>query len=102
MSRTIAFGLSLAASLAICVAETAGAANYTVLHTFLGGNDGKFPESGLIEDGNGNLYGVTVFGGGAGCGGSGCGTVFKIAPNRSETVLYAFKGGSDGAFPDPI
>ncbi len=63
----------------------------TVLHAFTGGSDGYEPQSGLIMDKSGNLYGTTLHGGG-GCGRDGCGTVFKVAPNGcSETVLYAFK-----------
>jgi len=72
-----------------------------VLHSFKGGSDGSGPwYAGVILDASGNLYGTTVFGGGTGCGGAGCGTVFKITPNGTETVLYAFAGGSDGANPE--
>jgi uncharacterized repeat protein (TIGR03803 family) len=47
----------------------------------------------------GQLYGTTVSGGGGHCP-SGCGTVFAIAPETgSETVVYTFKGGGDGANP---
>jgi len=67
---------------------------YTVLHDFGGGSDGAGPVAGLIGDSAGNLYGTTPYG-----GPSNQGTVFKIAPNGTETVLYAFKGGSDGAYP---
>jgi len=49
------------------------------------------------------LYGTTNHGGRGGChylSGSGCGTVFKLAPNQdgtwTESTLYAFKGGKDG------
>jgi uncharacterized repeat protein (TIGR03803 family) len=71
-----------------------------VLHAFSGGSDGDGPESGLIADKTGNMYGTTVYGGGTGCqGGAGCGTVFEIAPDGTETVLHAFTGGSDGANP---
>jgi len=66
----------------------------TVLYTFQGGNDGFSPEAGLIADSKGNFYGTTYAGGTAGVG-----TVFKLAPNGVETVLYAFQGGSDGAGP---
>jgi hypothetical protein len=31
--------------------------------------------------------------------GIGCGTVFKVTPSGTETVLYSFTGGSDGGFP---
>jgi uncharacterized repeat protein (TIGR03803 family) len=59
-----------------------------------------FPLGDLINVG-GTLYGTTQFGGGTGCsGGVGCGTVFKVTPRGAETVLYSFKGGSDGANPE--
>jgi uncharacterized repeat protein (TIGR03803 family) len=52
----------------------------TVLHTFTGGKDGGLSFDGLVSDCAGNLYGTTGYGGDlSGCGGSGCGVVFKIA-----------------------
>jgi len=71
-----------------------------VLYSFQGGSDGAYAVGTLIEDAAKNLYGTTFGGGGGGCQG-GCGTVFEVAPNGTETVLYAFKGGSDGALPSP-
>ena len=44
----------------------------------------------------GNLYGTASAGGALGQG-----TVFKLAPDGTLTPLYAFKGGDDGATPDP-
>jgi uncharacterized repeat protein (TIGR03803 family) len=70
----------------------------TVLHAFQGGNDGCSPEAGLIADARGNFYGTTV-NGGTGCNGQGCGTVFKLTPDGTESVLYAFQGGNDGWWP---
>jgi len=69
----------------------------TVLHAFSGGSDGCGPEGGLTMDAAGNIYGATSTGGGS--GGSGYGVVFKIASDGTETVLYRFGGGSDGASP---
>ncbi len=67
----------------------------TVLHSFAGGSDGDDPQSGLIADGAGNFYGTTEGG-----GPSDDGTVFKLAPDGTETVLHAFTGGHhDGAQP---
>ena len=73
----------------------------TVLYAFPGGAGGTFPNSGVIMDKAGNLYGTTTEGGtvNTNCQGSGCGTVFKLAPNGTETVLYTFAGGSDGDTP---
>ena len=68
----------------------------SVLYAFKGGSDGDGPLGALMLDASGNLYGTTVSGGGTGCGGYGCGTVFKLAPDGTETVLYAFQGSSDG------
>ncbi len=73
----------------------------TVLHLFTGGiSDGAGPTGSLVSDDQGNLFGVTEFGGGSGCESSGCGTVFKITPQGEESVLHAFGGGSDGT--DPV
>lgn len=71
----------------------------TILHTFGGKSDGILPLAGLIADVGGNLYGTTEYGGGAGCSGGGCGVVFKLAPDGSETVLYRFSGGTAGIDP---
>jgi uncharacterized repeat protein (TIGR03803 family) len=67
----------------------------TVLHNFSGGADGNTPWAGLVFDKLGNLYGTTWVGG-TGCGGNGCGTVFQLAPNGTETILHSFSG-PDGA-----
>jgi uncharacterized repeat protein (TIGR03803 family) len=67
----------------------------TVLHTFpKTGTDGQIPYAGLIEGSDGNFYGTTYFG-----GSNGFGTVFKVTPSGTETVLYSFAGGTDGEHP---
>jgi len=66
----------------------------TVLHTFTGGNDGAYPFAGLIVDTKGNFYSTTVSGGPYGSG-----TVFKLKPDGTESVLYSFTGESDGNQP---
>jgi uncharacterized repeat protein (TIGR03803 family) len=72
----------------------------TVLYAFKGGSDGFAPAASLLMDAAGNLYGTTQEGGGTGCTNNlGCGTVFKLAPDGTETMLHAFTGGSDGAYP---
>jgi hypothetical protein len=84
----------------------------TVPYTFTGASDGAAPTAGLIFDSRGNLYGTAVNGGntgGANCPGldppTGCGVVFELSPPSggtgpwTETVLYTFTGGSDGAYP---
>jgi uncharacterized repeat protein (TIGR03803 family) len=72
----------------------------TVLYTFKGGHDGERPLAALLRDAAGNLYGTTWEGGGDGCGGPGCGTVFKLEPvSGVETILHRFTGGTDGQSP---
>ncbi|HEY6326637.1 MAG TPA: choice-of-anchor tandem repeat GloVer-containing protein [Candidatus Cybelea sp.] len=51
----------------------------SVLYSFAGGNDGADPQ-GPVYLFNRWLYGTTTKGGGTGCGGSGCGTIFKVKP----------------------
>jgi hypothetical protein len=73
-----------------------------VLHRFQGGSDGIEPSGGVAVDAGGAIFGVTRYGGGSGCGGFGCGTVFRLSPPASsyrEKVLYRFGGGSDGSAP---
>ena len=87
------------AALALLGQPAAAGVRFKILYSFAGGNDGSFPHAGLIRDAAGNLYGTTYDGGGPNCYPFGCGTVFRIAPDGTETVLHSFAGGSDGAEP---
>jgi uncharacterized repeat protein (TIGR03803 family) len=73
-------------------------ARLQMLHSFNNdGADGTSPYGGLIADSAGNLYGTTQ-GGGA----FGGGTIYKVAPDGTETVLYSFcalSGCADGEGP---
>jgi uncharacterized repeat protein (TIGR03803 family) len=84
----------------------------TLLYTFQGGDDGAIPLAGITIGPDGSLYGTTSAGGGTSCsnfGVPGCGTVFNLKPPVTfcrtvmcpwtETVLYRFTGGGDGAYP---
>ena len=95
------FGTTTAggASGAGTVFAVSAAGKEVVLYTFAGGADGSNPQAGLILDASGNLYGTTSAG-----GASGNGTVFKLShPTKgskwTETILYSFGTGSDGAVP---
>lgn len=76
------------------VYEVDPAGKETVLYAFTGGADGGIASSSLIQDQSGNLYGTTAYGGSIEtyiCGDyEGCGVVYAVSPNGSETVLYAF------------
>jgi uncharacterized repeat protein (TIGR03803 family) len=72
-------------------------------YKFRGGpKDGASPESGLVSDGAGNFYGTT-YSGGLSCGFQPCGTVFRVTHGQDgswmESLIYEFKGGTDGAGP---
>ena len=65
------------------------------MHIFSGGTDGATPSWSVVRDAQGNLYGTTVKGGAYNGG-----TLYKIAPDGSFGVLYAFgKHSSGGAGP---
>jgi hypothetical protein len=77
----------------------------SVLHNFCSSNncaDGATPQSPLVFDSAGNLYG-TAEAGGTGCSfNQSCGVVFKLTPSRTgwkESVLHNFKGKPDGSNP---
>jgi uncharacterized repeat protein (TIGR03803 family) len=75
------------------------AGKFELLHSFLGGSDGRYPAAGLVADKTGNIFGTTQGGGGHDNCLYGCGTVFMMTPGGEVTVLHAFEGGSDGANP---
>jgi uncharacterized repeat protein (TIGR03803 family) len=76
--------------------DSGGTWNEKTLYSFQGA-DGRQPESSLIFDAAGNLYGTTLYGGAYGEG-----TIFELSPNEdgtwSEAVLYSFnpKNGGGG------
>src|SRR5579863_4075139 len=88
--------LAVLSALLLIVARPAQAQTEAVLYNFTGVPDGSGPQSRLTFHG-GNLYGTTN------SGGLGSGTVFELSPNGSggwtESVLYSFTGGTDGANP---
>jgi uncharacterized repeat protein (TIGR03803 family) len=75
--------------------------------------NGLYPEAGLLQGPDGNFYGVTAGGGSSGTGDcqlivgvSGCGTIFKLTPSGTLTLLHSFCGSggcgsraTDGALP---
>jgi len=76
-------------------------------HRFTGGADGGHPIGPLVQDADGNLYGVAQSGGDRACPEEfeqfpheGCGVAFKLAKSGELTVLHTFRGGKkDGAVP---
>jgi len=70
---------------------------FTTLYAFKDQPDGALPYGGVISDKAGNLYGTTYY-----AGVHDLGTVYKLTHSNgtwTESVLYSFKGGTDGASP---
>lgn len=67
-----------------------------VLYSFTGGDDGGYPQAGLLYV-RGTLYGTTTSGGPYAYSG---GTVFKLSPDGTESTLYSFNVFTDGASPE--
>ena len=68
-----------------------------IIYSFAGGSDGEYLDTDLVIDSAGNLYGTSVQGGDYGSG-----TVWELSPSgngRTHTVLYSFRGGTDGGEP---
>jgi len=84
--------------LTVMFASSLSAQSLRVLHNFgVAAGDGDIPYSSLIMDASGNLYGTTLEG-----GAHGFGTVYRLSASGGgwkETILYSFKGGTDGASP---
>jgi uncharacterized repeat protein (TIGR03803 family) len=81
------------------ISSSDGTWSEKTLHTFGAGNDASRPApGGLALDRAGNLYGTTNGG-----GTSGWGTVYRLRPQTNgtwtESVLYNFTDGADGALP---
>lgn len=80
--------LLLAVFAIVTTASIVQAQTFSVLHTFAGGQDGKWSNSGITLGGSGTLYGTTYAGGTVGDG-----TVFKLTLHNSNwiyTPLYDF------------
>jgi len=89
-----ALALVVVLVLGVVTIQSVQAQTFKVLFNFTGSADGESPYGSLVRDTEGNLYGTTEAG-----GASGAGTVFKVDKSGTHTVLYSFKGGSDGANP---
>ena len=70
-----------------------GLTNLYIFQGGISGPDGGTPYGGLIRGTDGNYYGTTWY------GGTGGGTVFRVTPTGTESIVYAFSGSQDGQQP---
>jgi uncharacterized repeat protein (TIGR03803 family) len=74
--------------------STTGAQQFWLYRRWQQRHNGSFPQTGVIADAAGNLYGTTFFG-----GASGDGTVFKLDINTDTLSTLAVFDGTNGASP---
>ena len=67
---------------------------FSNLYNFSGGNDGGFPQAGLVQANNGILYGSTQSG-----GSNSIGTLFQITADGQFLSLLSFPASSVGSYP---
>src|SRR5437762_10614392 len=77
--------------LSTAIVCAASAETFQVLHSFTG-PDGNAPQAKLIEGNDGNFYGTTAYG-----GDHSLGTVFRVTPGGTVTVIYSFCALADCA-----
>ncbi len=68
----------------------------TIVYRFRGEEDGSGPSGRLAIDAEGNLYGTTARGG---TNRREVGTIYKLAPDGSKTLLHSFQIRPDGYTP---
>ena len=74
--------------------------NPTLLYSFCSQTnctDGEIPTAALVQGSDGNFYGTT-----SGGGAYGNGTIFKITPSGTMTILHSFAGGEGNGVVAPL
>ncbi len=78
--------------------KSAGVWTENILYEFTDAGDGEYPNSGVLVDGTGNLYGTAPQSDFE----SGAGLVFELTPSSSGwnfSPVYRFTLGNDGGYP---
>jgi uncharacterized repeat protein (TIGR03803 family) len=93
VSATLSLAIILTS--ATLTAQSAQAQTFTVLYTFTGMSDQNGPDTSLLRDSAGNLYGTTVMD-----------SIFKLSPWGTLTTIHTFRGfrppsGLNGLFMTP-
>ena len=89
--------LTLTVLFSIAATGNSFAQTFQSILPFNGGVNQGYPETGLVSDGHGNLFGTTTG------TKNNFGTVFELSPNAGGVLklktIYTFQGGADGAIP---
>lgn len=98
------FASFLVVPLFLIAAPLLTAQQETVLYSFNSSTTGAGPYGNLVFDGAGNLFGANTWGGGSGCYGTGCGTIFELVPQPGggwqEITIHNFNDSTtDGENP---
>src|SRR5579871_6839543 len=96
--RPLRHSLAILCATFVLLAATAVASSaqtLTTLHNFAGQpNDGSIPYTKLVQGADGNFYGTTNHG-----GANNDGTIFKMTPGGTVTILHSFTAQGDGTQP---
>ncbi len=103
-NRTQVFYLAVLAIVIVCLAASTPAyatGREKVLYQFYGASEQiTNPQGELTADAAGNLYGTSAL-----SGNYYNGVIYRLKPGANgkwtEEIVYAFTGGSDGAYPNP-
>src|SRR5580698_5762002 len=89
--------LTLTVLFSMAATGNAFAQTFQSILPFNGGVNQGYPETGLVSDGHGNLFGTTTG------TKNNFGTVFELSPNAGGVLklktIYTFQGDADGAIP---
>jgi uncharacterized repeat protein (TIGR03803 family) len=94
-NTVVAVLLLFALASALVTVQSAHAQTFTTVYSFCSQPncmDGSYPQSGLIQATNGELYGTTLKG-----GANSSGTVFQITPSGTLNTQYSFCSEADCA-----
>jgi uncharacterized repeat protein (TIGR03803 family) len=68
---------------------------FTNFYNFVGGTNSAYPNGGLVQAANGNLFGMTQQG-----GVNADGSIYKMTNYTTLSLIYSFGGATDGQSPD--
>ncbi|MBA3916396.1 MAG: hypothetical protein H0X25_21640 [Acidobacteriales bacterium] len=102
-AKSLTFSRLARFAMILILGTCAAAQTLATIHDFGAGRDGENPQSGVIFDRKGNLYGSAALG-----GATGNGSIYSLTPPAggqgpwTESILHQFTGKPDGQTPDSV